>query len=358
MEPDTAELAEIKTRRRLRLRRIAVYAVSRIILVIPTALILLTAVFVLMRIAGDPITAVMAGRVPADQLAQMLHEAGYDRPIIVQYLEYLGQLATGNFGVSVTENRPVTDIILQYGTATFELGIMAVLVALIVGIPLGIVAAAHRDHWQDVVLRVFSALAYATPIFFIGLVGKLVFGVVLGALPISGRASVETTMALSSLPDATGLFFLDAIRSGNFAALGDLLAHAALPAITLGIITGGVFIRLVRSQMVTTLSSEYVTAGSSRGIRGFAMDCLYALKPALGPILTVVGMQVAMVLGGAVLTETTFDWHGLGFQLSSYLTNHDYTAVQGIVAMIALVVSSVNCVVDIIIAIIDPRVRG
>ncbi|NMM98392.1 ABC transporter permease [Bifidobacterium olomucense] len=334
------------------------YALIRILLIIPTALILVTLVFFLMRLVGDPITAALGGRLSADKLAQMKHAAGYDRPVIVQYFEYLGQLVRGDFGVTFSDNRPVLDIFRQNGTATLELGIFAIIIAALIGVPLGIVAAVHKDHWQDIVLRVFSAISYATPIFFLGLVFKLVFGSWMGMLPISGRASSDTALTLTSAQGATGLYLLDAISLGSAPMTLDVLRHAVLPAVSLGLITGGVFIRLVRSQMVSTLASDYTLAGRARGIREKTIHKRFALRPALGPILTVAGLQIAMILGGAVLTETTFDWHGLGYELAQYLSNHDFTAVQGIVVLMAIIVSVVNCVIDILVAINDPRIRS
>src|ERR1700710_957080 len=160
------------------------YIVVRFLLIIPTIFILVTLVFFLMRLTGDPITAALGGRLNATQLQERIHAAGYDRPIIVQYVEYLGQIATGNFGNSISDNRPITTILVTYGAATLELAFYALIVAFIVGIPLGLVAAYFRDKGQDAVLRVFAILCYATPVFFAGILLKLIFSVWLNVLPV------------------------------------------------------------------------------------------------------------------------------------------------------------------------------
>ncbi|WP_230297763.1 ABC transporter permease [Actinomyces provencensis] len=353
----TAKASSTATRARKGSGALWRYIVTRFLLIIPTVFILITLVFFLMHTIGDPITASLGGRLPADQLAERIHAAGYDRPVIVQYGDYLADLLRGDFGTSLSDNRPVTEIITTYGTATLELSLYALLVAFVVGIPLGMVAAYVRDHWGDAVLRVFAILCYATPVFFSGLLLKLLFGVWWKILPVSGRAATRTELRLSTMDGGTGIYLIDAIKSGDTAALGDVLAHAVLPGLTLGLMTAGVFLRLVRTNMISTLHADYVDAARSRGVSEYRLVRKHAYKPALIPIITVVGMQIAMLLSGAVLTETTFEWKGLGFQLAKYLTARDFVAVQGIVALLAVVVAITNFLVDIIAALIDPRVR-
>lgn len=332
------------------------YLLVRALLIIPTVLILVTLVFFLIRLTGDPITAALGGRLPADQLQDRIHEAGYDRPVIVQYFEYLGQIFTGNFGTTITDNRLVTEVLITYGTATLELVVYALLIAFIVGIPLGMVAAAKRDHAADAGLRVSAILFYATPVFFAGLLAKLVFSVWLGWFPVSGRADVRTEIALNR-QGSTGFYLIDAIATGNPAYVQDVLSHAVLPAMVLGLATAGIFLRLVRTNVIGTFNMPYVDAARSRGISEYRLVRKHAYKPALIPIITVIGLQIALLLGGAVLTETTFEWQGLGFQLTKYLAARDFVAVQGIVALIAILVALTNFVVDVIAAFLDPRVR-
>jgi peptide/nickel transport system permease protein len=333
------------------------YLVVRFLLIIPTVFILVTLVFLLMRSTGDPITAAQGGRLPPDQLAARIHAAGYDRPLLVQYGDYLSGLLHGDFGTTLSDNRPVTEVLVTYGTATLELAVYALIVAFIVGIPLGMLAAYLRDRVGDAVLRVFAILCYATPVFFAGLLLKLVFAIKLGVLPVSGRASTGTELDLQLLEGRTGIYLIDAIRLGDPAAVADVLEHAVLPAVALGLLTAGIFLRLVRTNVIGTLGTEYVDAARSRGVSEYRLVRRHAYRPALIPIITVIGLQIALLLGGAVLTETTFEWKGLGFQLAQYLTARDFVAVQGIVALLAVIVAVTNFIVDVLAALIDPRVR-
>ncbi|TBN56935.1 ABC transporter permease [Glaciihabitans arcticus] len=333
------------------------YIVTRFLLIIPTVFILVTMVFLLMRTIGDPITAALGGRLTAAQLQERIHAAGYDRPVLVQYFEYLGQVFTGNFGTAISDGRPVSELLVTYGAATLELVIYALIVAFVVGIPLGMLAAYFRDKAPDAFLRVFAILCYATPVFFAGLLLKLVFAVWLKVLPVSGRAGIRTELAINKLEGKSGIYLIDAIRLGNGQAISDVLEHAVLPGVALGLLTAGVFLRLVRTNVIGTLSMDYVDAARSRGVSEFRLVRKHAYKPALIPIITVIGLQIALLLGGAVLTETTFEWKGLGFKLAEYLTARDFIAVQGIVALLAVIVALSNFVVDILAAIIDPRVR-
>jgi peptide/nickel transport system permease protein len=333
------------------------YILIRLLLIIPTVFILVTVVFLLMRITGDPITAALGGRLPPEQLAERIHDAGYDRPLITQYFEYIFGVFRGDFGTTITDGRPVITILLQYGSATLELALYALVVAFVLGIPLGLLAAYKRDRWQDAALRIAAILGYATPIFFLGMVLKLIFSVGLGILPTSGRASTRTELQLQRLESPTGIYLIDAIRLGDGSAIADVLWHAVLPAVALGILTAGVFLRLVRTNVIGTLGSQYVTAARSRGVGEYRLVTKHAYRPALIPIVTLIGLQIAMLLAGAVLTETTFEWKGIGFMLSEYLKARDFVAVQGIVVMIAVVVALTNFIVDIVAALIDPRVR-
>ncbi len=333
------------------------YILVRFLLIFPTIFILVTLVFFLMRITGDPITAAQGGRLPQAQIDALIHQAGYDRNLFIQYIEYLGHIATGNFGRTISDGRPVIEMLAKFGAATLELSINALVVALLVGIPLGMFAAHKRDKVPDAVLRMFAILCYATPVFFAGLLLKLTFSVGLGWFPVAGRASTTTELAMSRLAAPSGIYWLDALRSGNLSAFGDIVQHAVLPAVALGLLTAGVFLRLVRTNVIGTLGKDYVEAGRSRGVSEYRLVTQHAYKPALIPIITVMGLQIALLLGGAVLTETTFEWKGLGYQLAQYLTARDFVAVQGIVMLLAVIVALTNFAVDIAAALIDPRVR-
>jgi peptide/nickel transport system permease protein len=333
------------------------YLLVRFLLIFPTIFILVTTVFFLMRSTGDPITAALGGRLPADQLRQRIHEAGYDRPLFTQYLDYMGGVVHGDFGTTISDRRPVLSVLTTFGTATLELTVYALIVAFLVGIPLGMLAAYFRDRFPDAVLRVFAIFFYATPVFFLGLLFKLIFSVGLNWLPVAGRASTGAEIQLSTLDHPTGVYLIDAIKLGDPAVLQDVLRHAILPALALGLLTASIFLRLVRTNVIGTLGAGYVEAARSRGVGEYRLLRKHAYRPALIPIITVIGLQIAILLVGAVLTETTFEWKGLGFQLSQYLQARDFVAVQGIVALLAVIVAVTNFIVDVIAALIDPRVR-
>jgi len=331
------------------------YALTRLALVLPMLWILLTLVFFMMRVApGDPVTAALGGRLPEQELQQRRHAAGYDKPLIVQYVDYLGDVARLNFGTTITDDRPVTDVIVENGSATLELTFWAMVVALSVGIGLGLLAGRLRDSGADVSIRMFGIVVYAMPAFFLGFLAQLLFGERLGWLPTSGRASPEVQFLL---PTHTHLYLIDAIIYGDWATFKDVVLHLILPAATLGLIIAGVLIRLVRVNVLQTMKGDYIEAARARGIDEKSVVYRHAFKNALVPVVTVLGLQVALLMSGAVLTETTFNWPGIGFELVRYLNNRDYIAVQGIITFFALIVIFISVLIDFVNAWIDPRVR-
>ena len=331
------------------------YALVRLALVLPMVFVLLTMVFLLMRVApGDPISASLGGHAPQSQIDEIKAELGYDEPIWKQYVQYLGQIARGNLGTTVTDRRPVTDIVRDNGAATLELTFYAMIVALIVGVTFGLLAGRYRDTWIDGTGRLFGIVIYAMPVFFLGLMAQLFFGSYLGWLPTSDRASpiVEATMETH-----TGFFTVDSLINGDWNAFTDSVKHLVLPAVTLGLVTAGVFIRLIRVNVIRTMKDDYIEAARARGIDERSVVYDHAFRNALVPVITVVGLTVALLLSGAVLTETTFNWPGLGHTLLTYLQNRDYAAVQGLIVVFALVVVVASLVIDFVNAYIDPRIR-
>ncbi|QTE30810.1 ABC transporter permease [Pengzhenrongella sicca] len=333
------------------------YLLVRLALIVPTVLILVTVVFFFMRVIGDPITASQGGRLSAADLAERKAEAGFDRPILAQYWDYLSGLVRGDFGTALTDHRAISEVLVTNGAATLELVAWALLVAFAVGVPLGRIAARYRDRLPDVSIRIFAVLVYAAPVFFVGLLLKLLFSATLGWLPSSGRASPTAEIALNNVTPKTNIMIVDAILYGDPGFILDVLKHAVLPAVALGLLTAGVFIRLIRINLLETMRTDYVTAARARGVSERRVVRQHAFRNALVPVVTVMGMQIAMMLGGAILTETTFEWQGLGYTLSKYLLARDFVAVQGIVTAIAVVVAVSSFLIDVINALVDPRVR-
>ncbi|MGH8966155.1 MAG: ABC transporter permease, partial [Actinomycetes bacterium] len=330
------------------------YILPRLLLIIPMIWVLVTMVFILLRVApGDPVSAAVGGRLNEEALDARRATLGLDRPILVQYFEYIGNVATLDFGKTISDNRPVLDLIIDNGGATLSLTVGAFLFALVVGIPLGLLAGRHRDSPGDVVIRMFGVITYAAPIFFTGLMAQIFIAAPLG-WPTSDIASPPTKFLVEPV---TRILVVDAFLSGDTDAILDVLQRHILPCVTLGLLLCGVFIRLVRVNVLQTLKGDYVEAARARGIPERYVMRRHAFRNALVPVVTVVGLQVALTLAGAILTERTFNWPGLGTQLVDYLEARDYIAVQGLVTFFAIVVVVVSLVVDIVNAIIDPRVR-
>ncbi|OIV38421.1 peptide ABC transporter permease [Mangrovactinospora gilvigrisea] len=331
------------------------YVLTRIGLAVPMVLILLVLVFVLMRVApGDPISAAQGGHLTPAQLAQKRHQAGFDKPLILQFWEYLRSVLTLNFGTTISDGRSVSSIIVQNGGVTLTLAVGAVVVALGLGVPLGLLAGRYRDSAGDTVTRVFAIVTYATPVFFLGLLAQLLFSSHLGWLPSSGQAD---TLVQLNVPTKTHILLLDALISGQWDAVWNIFQHYLLPWITLGLLIVGVFIRMIRINLIQTLQGDYVEAARARGIKESDVVVKHAFRNSLVPVVTVLGLQIAMLLGGAVLTEKTFNLSGLGSMLINYINSRDYIAVQGLVTFFALVVVVISMLIDFINALIDPRVR-
>jgi peptide/nickel transport system permease protein len=330
------------------------YVLQRALLVIPMIWVILTLVFVVLRVApGDPVSAALGGKLDETALEQRREALGFNKPLIVQYWDYLSAVMRLDFGTTFSDNQPVLHVIRDNGGATLSLTVAAFVIALVVGIPLGLVAGRYRDSVGDVAIRLFGILSYAAPIFFVGFLMQVYVAQPLG-LPTSGMASPITVFTVQPV---THILLVDVFLSGDSAAIRDVLEHLLLPSVTLGLLICGVFIRLVRVNILQTMQSDYVEAAEARGIARGKVTRKHAFRNALVPVITVIGLQFALLLGGAVLTESTFNWPGLGQKLVDYINNRDYGAVQGIITIFAVAVVLISLLVDIVNALVDPRVR-
>ena len=328
------------------------YILLRIALTVPMILILVTFVFLILRVApGDPIEAAYGQKLPPAQLAEVRHNLGLDRPLIVQYGVYLGDLLQGNFGKSVITQQSIGTAIGAEFPATLELTLAAMVVAIVVGVGIGSLSARFRDTPIDLGGRLFGIVIYAAPIFWLGMMFQILFSVKLHIFPSGGRIGVNPPHHV------TGLYLLDSILTFNWTSFKESFRYLALPAITLGLVIGGVLVRLVRVNLLQTLQSDYVEAARARGVREWRVVMQHAFRNALIPVITVTGLQFAALLGGAVLTEATFTWPGLGSQLVHYLDSRDYPGVQGVITFFAVLVVLVSLLIDIINAYVDPRIR-
>lgn len=331
------------------------YILVRLLLVIPMMWVLLTIVFVLLRVApGDPVTAAVGDKLSPEALESRRAALGLDRPLVVQYLDYLADVVRLDFGQTISDGRSVLGIVQTQGGATLTLTLGAFLVALIVGLPLGRLAGRRRDTTLDAGIRVFGIVSYAAPVFWVGIMLVLLVIELFPGWPTFDIASPETKFFV---PDRTGVLLVDAVLANDSVSVLDILKHHVLPCVTLGLLLSGVIIRLVRVNVIQTLKDDYVEAARARGIPERQVIRRHAFRNALVPVITVIGLQFALTLSGAILTERTFNWPGLGTALVEYVTARDYIAVQGLVTFFALAVVLVSVLVDVLNALVDPRVR-
>jgi peptide/nickel transport system permease protein len=339
------------------------YIISRILLTIPMIFILLTTVFVIMRVLpGDPVLLHFEKSENLQAMEQMRVALGLDQPLWLQYVNYILGLFRGDLGKSMYgDYQPVSQQIFSAFPATLELAIYSMIIAVVVGVFLGVESSKSYNKPKDHVIRLFGIVTYAIPVFFLGMLFQLGFGVGLHWLPVGGRfdmsVSPPTGLTIGNFHLATGLYTIDSLLEGNMFKFVVSLKYLLLPSLTLGLVLCGVFIRLTRSNMFETLRLDFVTSAKARGLKDRTVTYGYALRNAFLPVLTMMGLQFALLLGGAVLTETTFSWPGLGSYLVARINFRDYTAIQGTVVVFGLLVSIVSLAVDLLYAYLDPRIR-
>lgn len=337
------------------------YIISRILLTVPMIFILLTTVFLIMRVLpGDPVQLHFEKMANPAAVAAMKAQLGLNKPLWAQYLDYLTGLFRGDLGKSMQDYSPVAQQIFSAFPATLELAICSMLIAALLGIFLGVESSKAYNKPKDHVIRLFGIVTYAIPIFFLGMILQLIFGVWLHWLPVGGRISSgmePTGLTIGNFHFSTGLYTIDSLLEGNVYKFVLSVEYLLLPSVTLGLILCGIFIRLTRSNMFETLRLDFVTAARARGLTENKVTYGYALRNAFLPVLTMMGLQFAMLLGGAVLTETTFSWPGLGRYLIDRINFRDYTAIQGAVVVFGIFVSLVSLAIDLLYAYLDPRIR-
>ncbi len=321
---------------------------------IPMILLLLTLVFFVVRIMpGDPALLHFERRVDPATLAEFRRRLGLDLPILVQYINYLGGLLVGNFGLSMQDFSPISSHLAIRFPATLELTIFSMLFAVLLGIALGVTSSKKYDSPTDHSIRLFGIVTYAIPVFFLGMVLQLIFAVWLHILPSGTRFDPR----YFTPPRITGLYTIDTLLTGNLWGFIVSIRYLILPTVTLGLVLCGIFIRLTRTNMLETLRKDFVVAAEARGLSDSRITFRYALRNAFLPVLTMIGLQFAALLAGAILTETTFSWPGLGTYLVDRIAHRDYTAIQGTVVFFGILVAAVTLIVDVLYAILDPRIR-
>jgi len=330
------------------------FILRRAALIVPTFIGVTLLAFALIHlIPGDAVENISGerGMDPARR-ARLLHEFGLDRPLPQQYVDYIGHVVKGDLGTSLTTHEPVLGEFATLFPATVELAFFAMLLAVCIGIPAGIIAALRRNTVADYAVMGVALTGYSMPIFWWALLLILFFSVHLGWTPVSGRIAVEF-----DVPVTTGFMLIDALRSGEPGALRSAISHLILPAIALGTIPLAVIARMTRSAMLEVLREDYMRTARAKGLPYWRVVLVHALRNALIPVITVIGLQVGLLLSGAILTETIFSWPGVGNWLVHGVQSRDYPVVQGGILLIATIVISVNLLVDVLYGVINPRIR-
>ncbi|SDG65386.1 ABC transporter permease subunit [Roseospirillum parvum] len=330
------------------------FLLRRVLLLIPTFLGVSVVAFGFIRVLpGDPIELLAGERsISPERHAELMARYGFDLPLWDQYLKFLTNLASGDLGTSFVTRRPVLDEFLTLFPATLELGLCAIVFAVAVGLPAGVLAGVKRRSWFDQTLMTVSLTGYSMPIFWLGLLAIMVFSGWLGLTPVSGRISV-----MYYFDNVTGFMLIDSLLSGQEGAFRSAAAHLILPTVVLGTIPMAVIARQTRSAMLEVLGEDYVRTARAKGLPPARVIGLHALRNALIPVVTTIGLQVGVLLAGAILTETIFSWPGIGKWMVDSISRRDYSVVQGGLLLIAAIVMLVNLTVDLLYGLINPRVR-
>ncbi|NET63660.1 MAG: ABC transporter permease [Moorea sp. SIO1G6] len=338
-----------------RAKALKYYIIIRLLLAPLMLWTITTLVFLLLRATpGDPVDAVLGNRAPDIVKEDYRKQLGLADPLWLQYIRYLGSLLRLDLGTSITsQGQKVWEIIQQHFPATVELSVCGMAIAFLVGIGVGTLAASRSGTVWDVGGRLFGIITYSIPLFWMGMVVQLIFSVQLGWFPIGTRYPIT----LPTPEGFTGLYTIDSLFSGNLVQFFTAVYYLALPSITLGLLLSGIFERIVRVNLKQTLKADYVEAARARGIHERRIVFAHALKNAMIPVITVLGLTLAALLGGAVLTEVTFSWPGLGNRLYEAISGRDYPTVQGIMVFFATIVVIASIAIDIVNALIDPRIR-
>ncbi|MBB4304454.1 dipeptide transport system permease protein [Rhodobium orientis] len=330
------------------------FLLNRIAVLLPTFIGVTIISFLFIRLLpGDPIELLAGERgVTPERHAQLMHMMGFDKPIWQQYLTFVGDVLQGDLGQSIVTKRPVFDEFFTLFPATLELSICAIIFAIAIGLPAGIIAAVRRGSVFDHTVMATALTGYSMPIFWWGLLLIIVFSGTLGWTPVSGRISF-----MFFFDQVTGFMLIDSLLSGQKGAFASAVEHLILPTIVLGTIPLAVIARQTRSAMLEVLGEDYVRTARAKGLPPSRVIGLHALRNAMIPVITTIGLQVGVLLAGAILTETIFSWPGVGKWMIDSVSRRDYPAVQGGLLLIASLVMLVNLTVDILYGLINPRIR-
>ncbi|KKK36393.1 peptide ABC transporter permease [Mesobacillus campisalis] len=329
------------------------YITRRILQLIPVLIGMSIIVFsIIHAIPGDPATVILGDQATPEAVAELREEMGLNEPLVKQYFSYVSGILTGDLGTSLKTSKSIQEEITPYLMATIELMMMSMIIAIIIGVNAGIIAAWKRASWFDYTAMLVALIGVSIPVFWFGLMEQWIFAEKLGLLPSTGRMNArEPVEALS------GLLLVDTILQGNWSGFWDVLKHLILPSIALGTIPMAIIARITRSSMLEVLELDYIRTARAKGLSGFWVLYKHALKNAFAPILTIIGMLVGLLLGGAVLTETIFGWPGVGRYIYDAIGSRDYPVIQSGILIIATIFVFVNLIVDLLYSLLDPRIN-
>ncbi|WP_078432630.1 ABC transporter permease [Metabacillus halosaccharovorans] len=329
------------------------YTVRRLFSLIPVLFGMTLVVFAIIRaIPGDPAQVILGQKATKEAIATLTKELGLDKPWYIQYVDYLQALFSGDLGTSLRTRGPINEEIWSYLAATIELTLVAMIIAIFIGVNAGIISAWFSNSWFDYLAMILALIGVSMPIFWLGLMEQWVFSIELGWLPSTGREDVRNPVEA-----ITNIYMVDTILQGRADQFVQVIQHLILPSFALATIPMAIIARMTRSTMLEVMKSDYIRTAKAKGLNMFWVVYKHALKNAIIPVLTVIGLQTGLLLGGAILTETIFGWPGIGRYLYDAISYRDYPVIQSGILMIAAIFVFINLVVDLLYAVIDPRIK-
>ncbi|ALS74635.1 MULTISPECIES: ABC transporter permease [Planococcus] len=329
------------------------YIGQRLLQLIPVLLGMTFIVFMIIRaIPGDPAQVILGQQASEEAIKALRTSLGLDNPWYIQYFDYLKGLVTGDMGDSLRTRSPVSEEIWPYLAATFELSLFAIIIAVVIGINAGIISAWFQNSWFDYTAMVLALIGVSMPIFWLGLMNQWIFSIELGILPTTGRENVR-----DPINNITNFYVLDTIIQGDFNQLATVLKHLVLPGTALATIPMAIIARMTRSSMLEVMRSDYVRTARAKGVKMFWVVYKHALKNAIIPVLTIIGLQMGLLLGGAILTETIFGWPGIGRYIYEAIGFRDYPVIQSGILVVAFIFVMINLFVDLLYGLVDPRIK-
>lgn len=329
------------------------YTIKRLLSLIPVLLGLTLIVFFMIRaIPGNPAQIILGQLATEEAVAELTKQLGLDQPWYTQFFLYLSDLFSGDLGQSLRTKSPINEEIWPFLAATAELALCAMLIAIVIGVNAGIISAWFQNSWFDYVAMILALIGVSMPIFWLGLMEQWIFAINLEWLPTSGRENVR-----APIDAVTNFYIIDTIIQGRFDQLWIVIKHLILPSAALATIPMAIIARITRSTMLEVMKSDFIRTARAKGLRMFWVVYKHSLKNAVIPVLTIIGLQTGLLLGGAILTETIFSWPGIGRYIYEAINYRDYPVIQSGILVIAVIFVLINLIVDLLYAVIDPRIK-